>query len=151
MKLCFRIWTGCFSYVAILTQCAWKLQVEAGFLCFILVSSFVCISSLLYTWTNNPSCLIYRPFDLRCLHVLYGQLRAFHCCTLFELSTSLKFQSFFVAIIVNCLGEPGVASTNQAYLSNKEMQICRENFHVDESKWAKSKKCWSFKMEIHHG
>lgn len=51
-----------------------------------------------------------------------------------ELSTSVKFESFFVAILVNCLGELGVALINQAYLSNKEMQIWRENFHVNESK-----------------
>lgn len=51
-----------------------------------------------------------------------------------ELSTSVKFESFFVAIFVNCLGELGVALINQAYLRDKEMQICRENFHDNESK-----------------
>lgn len=59
-------------------------------------------------------------------------------------STSVKFESVFVAIHLNYLGELGVALINQAYLSNKEMQIWRENFHVNESKWAKSKKFRSF-------
>lgn len=51
-----------------------------------------------------------------------------------QLSTSVKFESFFVPMLVNCLSELGVALINQAYLSDKEMQIWRENFHVNESK-----------------